>query len=228
MINNWDEIKWIFEPDGSLIDIYAQNVKIEDWIILINYLNANHIVKYGPLGENKETSKIDLDYLIHFLNDKSGELELKIVSIIIDDIIINLHFFSIDEIEFDIDPKEIYSFDNYNKILDFMNKVSELLNKPLILTGENQSEFPLINVDFSKNLIKVLTKKEAEQLWKQLNPQSFKILPKINFENLSSFKMKEFQKEIIWIMLLLLISYFFYNPNLVFNLSDEKTVIDIN
>ena len=166
MINNWDEIKWIFEPDGSLIDIYAQNVKIEDWIILINYLNANHIVKYGPLGENKETNKIDLDYLIHLLNDKTGELELKIVSIIIDDIIINLHFFSIDEIEFDIDPKEIYSFDNYNKILDFMNKVSELLNKPLILSGENYSEFPLINLDFSKNLIKVLTKKEAKQLWK--------------------------------------------------------------
>ena len=166
MINNWDEIKWIFEPDGSLIDIYVQNVKIEDWIILINYLNANHIVKYGPLGENKETNKIDLDYLIHLLNDKTGELELKIVSIIIDDIIINLHFFSIDEIEFDIDPKEIYSFDNYNKILDFMNKVSELLNKPLILSGENYSEFPLINLDFSKNLIKVLTKKEAKQLWK--------------------------------------------------------------
>ena len=166
MINNWDEIKWIFEPDGSLIDIYVQNVKIEDWIILINYLNANHIVKYGPLGENKETNKIDLDYLIHLLNDKTGELELKIVSIIIDDIIINLHFFSIDEIEFDIDPKEIYSFDNYNKILDFMNKVSELLNKPLILSGENYSEFPVINLDFSKNLIKVLTKKEAKQLWK--------------------------------------------------------------
>ena len=166
MINNWDEIKWIFEPDGSLIDIYVQNVKIEDWIILINYLNANHIVKYGPLGENKETNKIDLDYLIHLLNDKTGELELKIVSIIIDDIIINLHFFPIDEIEFDIDPKEIYSFDNYNKILDFMNKVSELLNKPLILSGENYSEFPLINLDFSKNLIKVLTKKEAKQLWK--------------------------------------------------------------
>ncbi|MGE6355155.1 hypothetical protein ACQKCJ_14905 [Flavobacterium sp. NPDC079362] len=41
---DWDEIKWIFEPDGALIDIYVQNVKIEDWKILINYLNANHIV----------------------------------------------------------------------------------------------------------------------------------------------------------------------------------------
>lgn len=166
MTNNWDEIKWIFEPDGALRDIYVQKVEIEDWKILINYLNANHIVKYGLLGENKEINKIDLEYLIYYLNDETGELEVKIVSIIIDDIIINLHFFSIDEIEFDIDPKEIYSFDNYKKILDFMNKVSEILNKPLILTGENQRKFPLINVDFSKKTIKTLTKKEAEQLWK--------------------------------------------------------------
>lgn len=166
MTNNWDEIKWIFEPDGALRDIYVQNVEIEDWKILINYLNANHIVKYGLLGENKEINNIDLEYLIYYLNDETGELEVKIVSIIIDDIIINLHFFSIDEIEFDIDPKEIYSFDNYKKILDFMNKVSKILNKPLILTGENQRKFHLINVDFSKKTIKILTKKEAEQLWK--------------------------------------------------------------
>lgn len=54
-----------------------------------------------------------------------------------------------------------------------MNQVSKILNKPLILTGENQSDFPLINVDFSKNLIKTLTKKEAKELWKQFKPKRF-------------------------------------------------------
>lgn len=166
MTTNWDEIKWIFESDGSLRDIYVKKVNIEDWKNLIIYLNENHIIKYGPAGENKINDKIDFEYLNKYFNDKTGELEVKIASIVINDIIINLHFFSINEIEFDIDPKEIYSFDNYKKVLDFMNQVSEFLNKPLILTGENQSDFPLINVDFSKKLIKALTKKEAEKLWK--------------------------------------------------------------
>ncbi|MFH6987668.1 hypothetical protein ACHRVW_07975 [Flavobacterium collinsii] len=166
MITNWNEIKWIFETDGSLRDIYIKNTKIEDWEILINYLNINHILQYGPPGKNKETYKIDLEYVIHYFNDETGELETKIASIIIDDIIINLHFFSVDEIELDIDPKEIYSFDNYRKILGFMNQLSELLDKPVTLTGENQSESPLINVDFSKKIIKTLTKKEAEHFWK--------------------------------------------------------------
>ena len=47
-----------------------------------------------------------------------------------------------------------------------MNEISKILNKPLILTGENQINFPLIKTDFSKGLIKALTKKDAEKLWK--------------------------------------------------------------
>ena len=100
------------------------------------------------------------------LNDETGEMECKTVSIILGNIIINTHFFCIDEIEFDIDPKEINTIFDFEKVLNFINQISLILNKPVILTGENQREFPLIKVDFSKKLIKALTKKEAKQLWK--------------------------------------------------------------
>jgi hypothetical protein len=93
-------------------------------------------------------------------------MELKTVSIIIDSLIINTHFFTVDEIEFDIEPKEINSVANYEKVLNFMNEISRILNKQLILIGENQSEFPLVRVEFSKKLIKALTKKEVQKLWK--------------------------------------------------------------
>lgn len=166
MTNNWEEIKWIFEPDGTLRDIYVENVDIEDWKNLIDYLNANHILKYGPSDENQIINKIDKHYLIQLLTDVTGKLELKTVAIIIDDIIINTHFFTVDEIEFDIEPEEINSVDNYEKVLSFMNEISRILNKQLILTGENQIKFPLVTVEFSKNLIKALTKKDAEKLWK--------------------------------------------------------------
>ncbi|GGF23455.1 hypothetical protein [Flavobacterium limi] len=166
MTNNWEEIKWIFEPDGTLRDIYVENVDIEDCKILIDYLNANHIVKYGPSDDNQIINKINKDYLIQLLTDVTGKLELKTVAIIIDDIIINTHFFTVDEIEFDIEPEEINSVEDYEKVLSFMNKISRVLNKQLILTGENQIQFPLVTVEFSKNLIKALTKKDAEKLWK--------------------------------------------------------------
>ncbi|WKL48016.1 hypothetical protein Q1W71_24090 [Flavobacterium pectinovorum] len=166
MENNWEEINWIFEPDGTLRDIYVENVTIEEWMILIDFLNFNHVIRYGPTGENQLTNIIDLEYSIQYLNDKTGLMESKCASIIIDSIIINLHFFTIDQIEFDIDPREINSFEDYKKVANFMNQISEKLEKPVILTGENQIDFPLIQVDFSKKLISALTKKEAKKLWK--------------------------------------------------------------
>lgn len=165
MTNNWEELKWIFEPDGTLRDIYVENVNMEDWKILINYLNANHNLKYGSSNDHNIVNKADKDYLIKLLSDETGEMELKTLSIIVENIIINTHFFSIDKIEFDIEPREINSEADYEKLLSFMNEISRLLNKPLILTGENQIDFPLIKTDFSKGLIKVLTKKDAEKLW---------------------------------------------------------------
>lgn len=162
MKNNWKEIKWIFEPDGSLRDIYVKNVTIEDWKILIDYLNASYIIKYGSANDNKIANKADKDYLIKLLTNGAGEMELKTVSIIIENIIINTHFFTIDVIEFDIEPREINSETNYEKLIGFMNKISRILTKPLILTGENQIDFPLIETDFSKGLIKALTMKDAK------------------------------------------------------------------
>ncbi|MEN2412993.1 hypothetical protein [Flavobacterium mesophilum] len=166
MSKNWEEIKWIFDVDGSLRDIYIKNTTLEDWKILIHFLNSNHIIKYDTLGENKIINSIDLEYSIQYLLDETAQLETKIASIIIDDIIINQHFFSIEEIEFDIDPKEINSFKDYEKIVNFMEQISQLLRKPVILTGENQREFPLIEADFPQKKLKTLTKVEAMKLWK--------------------------------------------------------------
>ena len=166
MSNNWNEIKWIFEPDGTLRDLYVQDAKIEDWKNLVDFLNENYILKFGPSVGDEVDEKIDKDYVIRFWNDETGELELRTASVIIDNITINTHFFSDEEIEFDIDPSEINSEKDFEKVLIFMNNISRALHKPIILTGENQVNFPLVIVDFSKDIIKVLSKSEAEKLWK--------------------------------------------------------------
>lgn len=165
MITNWEEIKWIFEPDGAFRDIYVENVNIEDWKILIDFLNDNHLIKFGSTGENKIINKIDKQYITQLLVDETKEMECKTASIIIDKIIINTHFFYDKEIEFDIDPKEINSVYTFDKLINFMNEISKILSRKVILTGENQMECPLIEVDFKNKIIKALTQKEAEKLW---------------------------------------------------------------
>ncbi|WP_146185110.1 hypothetical protein [Flavobacterium pallidum] len=82
------------------------------------------------------------------------------------DILINCHLFSNSEIEFDIDPTEIKSETELNKIIAFMKSISKQLRKQIFLTGENDQEFPLITIDETSNVAHFLTKAEAVKKWK--------------------------------------------------------------
>ena len=106
MIQNWEQHKWIFEPDGSLLDIYIQETNINDWLTLIDFLNANYKLKYGPTDDDESAERINRDYIQNVFADTFGELERKSVSVHFDNLNFNCHFFLQDEIEFDADPRE--------------------------------------------------------------------------------------------------------------------------
>ncbi|QSB28639.1 hypothetical protein [Flavobacterium sp. CLA17] len=156
---NWSDVNWIFEPEGSLRDIYIKNVRAEDWIVLIDHLNQNYNIRYGPSIEKNSINKIDKEYILQYFSDETAEMETKSASIFIDKIMINLHFFSDEEIEFDIDPKEINSNIDLKTIIGFMNDMSQILKKEVILTGEGESEYALITVDYGSKKILFVTKK---------------------------------------------------------------------
>ena len=44
---SWDHVKWMFEPDGALRDIYVQESTIQDWDKLVDLLNDDFSVKFG-------------------------------------------------------------------------------------------------------------------------------------------------------------------------------------
>lgn len=97
MNRNWKDIKWIFEPDGSLIDIYVQEISLNDWRKVINLINEKYEVKYDG------TKRIDEQYTIEYLTDATGEMESKSATIHLGEIQVNCHFFLDDQIEFDIE-----------------------------------------------------------------------------------------------------------------------------
>lgn len=173
MIRNWDDIKWIFEPDGSLRDIYVQDVTISHWEKLIDFLNLNYELKFG---EN-EINQINKEYVLRYLNSGTGEMESKSLKIDLNGINVHCYFFLPEQIEFDIDPKDINTIKEFENIEMFMISISKTLNNQVTLTGENSPEFPLFKIDFDKKINKVLTKKEANELLGKQNS----ILTQFNF-----------------------------------------------
>lgn len=171
MTENWNDIKWIFEPDGSLRDIYVQDVTLSDWGELIDFLNLNFDIKFGEDKKNQ----IDKEYVFRFLKDETGEMEIKVLSIHFNGVRFNGYFFLSEQIEFDIDPKAIKTIDDFRTIVEFMTSVSKTLKNQVTLTEENSPEFPLIKIDFDKGVNKILTEKEANKILRRQNSFSTKM-----------------------------------------------------
>ena len=54
------------------------------------------------------------------------------------------HFFDEEEIELDISPREIINDETYQELLHFIEKLSNHLGKPAILTPENTKGYILV------------------------------------------------------------------------------------
>ncbi|MEZ4888612.1 MAG: hypothetical protein R3E32_28060 [Chitinophagales bacterium] len=181
MKRNWKDIKWIFEQDGALRDIYVQEVSLNDWRKVIDLINEKYKVYYGDTGEYKDTNKINKDYVIEYLTDKTGEIESKSALIALGKIRINCHFFLEDQIEFDIDPKEVNSIEEFELIEEFMLEISKSIDNQITLTDENNPIFPLIKIDANREINKILTEEEVKEYLE--NPNSF-------ISKMKLFKMK--------------------------------------
>ena len=59
---------------------------------------------------------------------------------------LHAHFFAIEEIEFDIDPREIHDEVSFTYLVNFMRDLAGHLGKPVFLCPENTQELAFLTV----------------------------------------------------------------------------------
>jgi hypothetical protein len=190
MNREWNDIKWIFEPDGSLRDIYIQDVSLSVWDEIIVYLNKNFSLTFG------DKTKIDKDYVLKYLQQTNQQNACQPLIINLEHIKVHCYFFIPEEIEFDIDPKEINSITDFELIESFMVSISKALGLQVTLTAENSPKFPLFKVDVKNGINKVLTVEEAYRLRKNMTTISIQLKYLITRLKMMLFP-KQYEKQII-------------------------------
>jgi hypothetical protein len=131
----WQDLAAEFEPDGSLRDIYVHHVNLSDWQTAINAIRDEAISFSFLTGgqpavfPNRVSSLFNIgpDDMLSCLHIGFGSGTL------------NCHFFSKDEIEFDLDPRDMNA-QMLPKLIQFMTLVGRALGKPVSLTHENNPE----------------------------------------------------------------------------------------
>ena len=132
-MKNFESIQRELTPDGSLRDIYIYQADSDLWntfIFLISNSNLNYEFWHGD-RERKIPSNIKE---IQSLQNSDPTI-LKIF--IEEGIQINCHFFAEEEIEMDVDPKEISEKHRFSILVSFLMWLSQELKKSIHLTHEN-------------------------------------------------------------------------------------------
>jgi len=147
---NWTELKEkVYYWDGSWCDIYILRTSLEYNEKWTDYVNENYRIEWFNALTQADENRISFDVIKEFWN---GNQDLcSTAKVFIDEVQINNHFFTDTEIENDIDPREINSMEDHESVIKYMTDLSKLLDKPLILTPENEQETILIIV--SKNQV---------------------------------------------------------------------------
>ena len=129
----WEQLKDAFEFDGSWHDIYVLNTDLATWERVLAWIRDLEARGVARLEREPER-----------LPDTVAEIMLRravtgvgMLRVYVDGLQINCHFFGEEEIEFDIDPREVKGPTEARVVLDFMRGLARVAESPVHLTEEN-------------------------------------------------------------------------------------------
>jgi hypothetical protein len=129
----------VFEWDGGLRDLYVLNTTIEDWQAAIDFLRSSAY----PLSFWLNDKAVPLPENVGSVFANRSQIDV-LLSIDISGMIINCHFFTEQELELDLDPREVNSEEQLNSLFRFMKALGQYLRKGVILTHENSPHLVLL------------------------------------------------------------------------------------
>ena len=122
-----------FSVDGSLRDILVPGTILTDWeVLLSNLKQAGYKLKISePFDLTQNLNSVEA--FRHSNENSPVKLEVALSPTNL----VHCHFFTLDEIECDVDPRAIDDESDVERILGFMKFVGDALNKNVLLTEED-------------------------------------------------------------------------------------------
>lgn len=122
--------------DGSLRDIYIKNTDIKSWDKVLEIVYST----YETLNSIQSKDLLKIKDILRVQESRSITLNIYLSK----NVIVNCHFFLseeyCDQIEFDYDPKEIRSTEEFRKILEFISNIGRVLKQEVVITPENSPD----------------------------------------------------------------------------------------
>jgi|APAra7269096714_1048519.scaffolds.fasta_scaffold01049_20 hypothetical protein len=128
----------LWTQDGSLRDVLIRETTLTDWAVLLD-LSRRHAVDYQVDGAAMALPSAERIFasrdVSHLLRIRVGQADL------------NCHFFLVEEIELDIDPRQIIELETHQALLGFLADVATATGNTVDITEENSPDVVLLRFD---------------------------------------------------------------------------------
>lgn len=131
---DWETVKEDFWCDGSLRDIYIAPASIADWRAIYPILCDHKSAEFTIDGVRQPLpAKVDEAFAFR----EVGSPALRVA---VGRALVVFHFFSSEEIECDINPREITSQVDLDALLGLVRRLGDATNKSVSITSENSRD----------------------------------------------------------------------------------------
>lgn len=141
----WEQANQEFVFDGSLRDLYVLHTDLSDWERMLDFVGDGSF-PFPFILEDEVVKRLPKAAVL--FADPENRVGSTLLSVRVGNMWLNCHFFTTDEIEFDLDPREVLGAADFEALLGFMQSLGQTLNQPVILTTEGfceNSEKPIFS-----------------------------------------------------------------------------------
>lgn len=141
---DFERLRDQLQPDGSLRDIYVQHADEQLWRrFLVALIEAPYrcVFRHGerliqePPSQFKDAAKLSETDPVLLRIELSPILAL------------NCHFFTDEEIELDVAPRDLQRDDAVTVLVDFLKWLARIVERPVLLTHENSPEHVILRIE---------------------------------------------------------------------------------
>jgi hypothetical protein len=135
----WPDMKEAFAWHGAWNDIYVLDTDAHDWDRLLGAItSSDYSPTYSVEGEPA---------VLPGSFDEAAIGSAHLVLTLTNGVTIDCYFFTDDEIEFSLDPREVRGPQEFEVLLSFIAHVGRTVGKKVRLTPENSSHLPFVEFD---------------------------------------------------------------------------------
>lgn len=135
-----EKFAFAFEVDGSLRDLIVLETTIDDWETLYKELTTKGYDLSFECGDSDTFPR----NVREIFGARGPDNPFPLLRLRLGANTLNTTFHCQDEIEFDLDPRDVSSQEEFLKLIDFMRVAGSLLKKDVLLTPEGRHDWTLM------------------------------------------------------------------------------------